>query len=936
MLNIFLCARDQHNGWFVLLAAVICLIATMSAVMLLRHARHYAGAAAASWIGGAAIAIGFGIWATHFVAMLGYNPGVIVGYHLPATALSLLIAIVMTALSFYTAISRPSRIGLAFASLLSGGGVAVMHYCGMSALELPAHIRWRGDYVAASLAFAVLLTYPALALAIHGRSRLSGIVAALLMALSVVLLHFTGMAAVTLIPARLDLGTSVILSPTTMAGAIGVGSIGLLVLSIVMMVVSRSARIALDASERERSILVKSITDCAICMLDRSGHVANWNLGAERLLGYGGDEAIGLPLAHFYTPDERALGLPQQALLTATSQGKFVGEGWRVRRDGSQFWAHVTIESILGDNAERAGFAQVTRDMSRLKEEQDSLVEIASHLDAALGNMHQGLCLFDAGERLRVVNTRFREIWKLQEEDCQLGMSFDQFIHALLAAGGETNVQPERINGVRRLISATLADPQSKPMIADLEDNLVVSLISRPLPDGGWVTTCEDITERQRSESRIAHMAMYDSLTGLPNRSNFNRWVDVELEQARDIGQRLGVVMIDLDRFKEINDTRGHGAGDLALQHLAKRLADVLGDGEIAARMGGDEFAAAKVFTDDAEIIAFVTRLEECFATPFGPENNNFLLSASLGVSLFPQDGNVREQILNNADLAMYRAKTSVADHTAYYKPEMDETARARRQLANDLRHAIDHDELTVLYQPQHELGSGELSGYEALLRWQHPQKGAISPTEFIPIAEETGEIFRIGEWVLREACREARRWPNRLKIAVNLSPVQLLQSDLMELVTGILVETGLSPTRLELEITETAIIADKARALHFLRQIKALGVSIAMDDFGTGYSSLDTLHSFPFDKIKIDKSFLLNSAQNPESRAIIKAVLALGQSLKVPVLAEGVETVLQLEMLKEEGCDQVQGYYFGYPAAAPSTLAKQPDILKTGRAARR
>ncbi|HSX55256.1 MAG TPA: GGDEF domain-containing phosphodiesterase, partial [Sphingomonas sp.] len=321
----------------------------------------------------------------------------------------------------------------------------------------------------------------------------------------------------------------------------------------------------------------------------------------------------------------------------------------------------------------------------------------------------------------------------------------------------------------------------------------------------------------------------------------------------------------------------------------------------------------------------FMTRLESCFVDPFADADASFLVGASLGVAAYPADGENRETILNNADLAMYRAKAGIGSATCYYQPGMDETARARRQLANDLRQAIDRGEFSLAYQPQHSLRGGELSGYEALLRWQHSTRGWISPTEFIPVAEETGEIFRIGEWVLREACAEAGLWPDAVKIAVNLSPVQLMQPDLAERVTEILLETGLSPTRLELEITETAIISDKIRALQVLRRIKALGISIAMDDFGTGYSSLDTLHSFPFDKIKIDKSFVLGSGESPQARAIIRAVLALGQSLNVPVLAEGVESAEQLRMLEHEGCDEVQGFFLGAPAEAPSRATQTP-----------
>ncbi|WP_404477423.1 EAL domain-containing protein [Novosphingobium sp. BL-52-GroH] len=923
MFDVLLCIHDQHNEWFVLLAGAICVISAMSAVQLLRHARHLSGRAAARWIAGAGIAIGFGIWATHFVAMLGYDPGVIAGYQIPATLMSLITAIAMTTMSFSIALARPDAKGLAVASLLGGCGIAAMHYIGMSALELPAQIHWRSGYVAVSLLFAVVPMYPALALAVGGRAIRSGVIAGLMMTLSIVLLHFVGMTAARLVPAPLDLRTGVLLSRDSMAVVITAGALGLLMLCATVLTMARKTRLALHETERDMSILVQGITDCAIYKLDRGGKVANWNAGAQRLKGYPADEAIGLPLAAFYTPEDRAAGLPERAMSTAAQSGKFSGEGWRMRRDGTRFWAHVTIERIADEHGDDIGFAKITRDMTRFKEDEDRLKQMAGHLDAALGNMHQGLCLFGPDKRLLLVNARFTEIWGVDRETSLVGMTIEEVARLVLDASAYPKVSQTRIADLRLQLQAS-ADAGNAAVVLDLGDALVVSMVSRAMADGGWVTTFEDVTERRRSDAKIAHMAMHDSLTGLPNRSSFAHWIDAELEQARHFGHQVTAVMIDLDRFKEINDTRGHGAGDAALQHLSKRLLEVLAEGEVVARLGGDEFAAAKRFKDEADLAAFLDRLEGCFATPFGPEDNSFYLGASIGLAVFPQDGERREQLLNNADLAMYRAKANVGERIAYYEPEMDETARARRQIANDLRQAIDRDELSLVYQPQYGLATGEMTGYEALLRWQHPTRGAVAPDDFIPIAEETGEIFRIGEWVLREACAEAAAWPNGLKVAVNLSAVQLSQNDLVNVVRGILVETGLSPTRLELEITETAIIADKLRALHLLRQIKALGVSIAIDDFGTGYSSLDTLHSFPFDKIKIDKSFLIRSQTSAQARAIIKAVLALGQSLNVPVLAEGVETLDQVDLLKEQGCDEAQGYYFGRPGASPS-LASAP-----------
>ncbi|HUD29168.1 MAG TPA: EAL domain-containing protein, partial [Novosphingobium sp.] len=869
------------------------------------------------------VAIGFGIWATHFVAMLGYDPGVIAGFHVPATIISLVTAIAMTTMSFSTALAWQNRKGLALASLLGGGGIAAMHYIGMSALELPADIRWDRDYVAASLLFAVIPAYPGLALAVGGRSVRSGIAAGLLMTLSIVLLHFTGMTAVRLIPAPLDMRTGILMSPDSMAAAIAAGALALLSICIAVLAMARKSRLVLHATERDMTILVRGITDCAIYMLDRDGNVANWNAGAQRLKGYTDVEAIGLPLASFYTPDDREEDLPRRAMAQAAQSGKFSGEGWRMRRDGSRFWAHVTIEKIVDGNGDHIGFAKITRDMSRFKEDEDRLKAMAGHLDAALGNMHQGLCLFGPDERLLVVNGRFKDIWGLDRDSALIGLTIGDVARKVLEARTGAEVPQARIDELHLLLAQPAAEPGASPVVLELGDELVVSMTGREMTEGGWVTTFDDITERRRSDARIAHMAMHDSLTGLPNRATFAHWIDAELEQARHFGHLLASVMIDLDRFKEINDTRGHGAGDTALQHLSKRLLDVLLEGEVVARLGGDEFAAAKRFKDKAELAGFLERLEACFATPFGAGDNCFHLDASIGLAVFPHDAQKREQLLNNADLAMYRAKANLGERIAYYEPEMDETARARRQLSNDLRQAIDRAELSVLYQPQHCLATGELSGYEALLRWHHPSRGQVPPDEFIPIAEETGEIFRIGEWVLREACREAGQWPAGLKVAVNLSAVQLGQTEVVDIVRGILVETGLSPSRLELEITETAIIGDKLRALHLLRQIKGLGVSIAIDDFGTGYSSLDTLHSFPFDKIKIDKSFLLRSQNSAQARAIIKAVLALGQSLNVPVLAEGVETLDQLDLLREQGCDEAQGYYFGRPGASPSSLAE-------------
>jgi diguanylate cyclase (GGDEF)-like protein len=424
------------------------------------------------------------------------------------------------------------------------------------------------------------------------------------------------------------------------------------------------------------------------------------------------------------------------------------------------------------------------------------------------------------------------------------------------------------------------------------------------------------IDSRSRTENtrRLQQMALSDLLNGLPNRASFADRLDKELLRAEVNGYRLAIIGIDLNRFKEINDLRGHRAGDQALEIVAARLKGCLWPGEFVARIGGDEFSALKTFDRQNDLLDFVSRLESALFEPLQVDDFVTQAGASIGVSVFPNDGRTAESLISNADLAMFRAKADPIQAVCFYESNLDAAARERQMLSRELRRAVELNQFELHFQVQVSIPTAAACGYEALLRWRHPERGMVPPMEFIPLAEENGAIVDIGEWVLREACRRAVCWQAPHKIAVNLSPVQLAQKELPRLVHAILVETGLSPARLELEITETAIVADKARALHVLRQIRALGVTIALDDFGTGYSSLDTLRSFPFDKIKLDRLFMNEVETNPQSRAIVRAVLALGKSLDVPILAEGVETEDQLDLLRREGCDEAQGYLLGRP----------------------
>jgi diguanylate cyclase (GGDEF)-like protein len=800
MFRVLTCLATEHDLRLVVLAGVVCFLASLSAISLFNRARATGGAARLAWVAGAGVATGFGIWSTHFIAMLAYDPGTLIAYDVSLTAMSLAAAVAITASGLAVATYGAAWWRAALGGAIVGGGVASMHYLGMFAVQIPGHIAWAHELVAVSIVLGIVLGAAGLSLAVRGDDVRTMLGAAATVTLAIVAHHFTAMGAVEIIPDPARAIAAFSLSPTALAIAIAGAAMSVLGVSIVGALSDRHLAARTDQFTRTKQKLIRD----------------------------------------------------SEAALSAQN----------------------------------------------------------AKLDAALNNMSHGLLMFDKQSRLVLCNDRYIEMYGVSRDVVKHGCD----LRALLAHRAEGGTFVGDVDLHIAEWQRAMAEGRSKNYVIELPDERTISITNRPMPNGGWVATHEDVTERRRAAMQIEHLAHHDVLSGLPNRIAFNQRLQATLENAAATGSGFAVLCLDLDRFKEVNDVFGHAAGDALLREVAGRLKGVTQDAFLA-RLGGDEFTVI-LTADDHQTAAgaLAENLQAALAAEIHVGDHCVRSGMTIGIALYPSDGRDANTLLGNADAALYRGKSEGRGSIRYFEAEMDTRLRERRVLQQELRLAIERHELRVYYQPQARL-DGDIIGFEALVRWQHPRRGMVQPGLFIPVAEESGLIIQIGEWVLRQACREAASWANPLQIAVNLSPVQFQHGDLPKVVHEILLETGLSPERLELEITEGVLVGDFSRAVSILRRLKALGVHIAMDDFGTGYSSLSYLQAFPFDKIKIDQTFVAKLQVSPQSEAIVRAVIGLGHGLNLPVVAEGVETKDQNAFLAREACDQVQGFLIGRPA---------------------
>ncbi|MDB5360351.1 MAG: putative signaling protein [Rhodospirillales bacterium] len=785
MFRVYACITQQHDLRLVVLAGLICLLASYTAFSLAGRAVEASRRLRFAWIITAAVASGSGVWATHFIAMLAFQPDLPVTYAIDRTILSILIAVLISGLGLAVAMS-PWRATRVLGGLIIGAGIGAMHYTGMSAVHLSGALIYDPTLATASLVIGMAMAAVATTIGFAGHSHFRRVAGALLLTIAICGLHFTGMAAVHILP---------------------------------------DSAVAVPGEAIAPFWLATAVTAVTVLIL---------GLG---LVGSTVDEHL-------------------------TSRSRL--EATRLRASERRFrqLADATFEGII------------------------------IHVDGEIVDANQAMC--------RLLD---------QPIDWLIGRQVTEIV----APGGHDMIR-------RRMTEQNLEMQEIDLRYGD-RGSIPVEIFAQTIDYGkgtARVVAVRDIRERRAAEAKIRYMAHHDALTGLPNRSLFHDRLDQAVAFARRNGVAVTVLCLDLDRFKTVNDLTGHTGGDLLLKQVADRLRSSVRDHDTVARLSGDEFAVIQLgaaAVDSASVLA--ERLVKTMALPFDLDGQQMVIGTSIGLALFPGDAESGEDLVRAADTALYRAKSAGRGTYRFFEADMDARLQERRLLERDLRQALAVSQFELYYQPLVGCGTDDILGFEALVRWRHPERGLVSPVEFIPVAEECGLIMPLGEWVMRTACAEAAGWQNDKRIAVNLSPVQFRHVDLAKQILTILGQTGLSPSRLELEITEGVLMEETERTLATLGTLKAAGVSVSLDDFGTGYSSLSYLQRFAFDKIKIDRSFIWEMERNADSMAIVRSVIALGRSLRITVIAEGVETAAQLALLQDENCDQVQGFLLGRPMPA-------------------
>jgi len=772
MYTVLGCIAFEHDLILVAIAALVCCAGSWATVRLFRRAAATTAAERLAWLVLSAVVAGSSIWCTHFIAMLGYHPGVPIAFDPVLTIISLLVAITGAVFGFAVAACPFSRLAPTIGGAAVGLAIVTMHYTGMMAYRVQGVVSWDSAYLAVSIVLSVALAAVALHFAVRWNGQSGEYTAVSALVLAIVGLHFTGMTAFRVEPMMVD------------------------------------------------------------------GNFSN-------------PEAL------------RAL-----ALAVAGVAIPVVGAG---------------LASQLIDNRARAEASE------------------------ALSNMSNGLVMIASNGTVRLFNNRVLDMLNLAQAELRVGMSVEQFIHNIATRQDWDQAESQRITEETRSWLVLETKSRAEQYFGN---GTILSISCQPLSDGGAILTYDDVTEERHGQKQIAHMAFHDALTNLPNRRCFTDNI-ADMTKAGP----LVMLMLDLDRFKAINDTLGHAIGDEVLIEAARRLRDSCRSSDMLFRLGGDEMALLGKMTQE-EALTMADRMIASFNRPFKISEQAVTVGLSIGIAIARQDDDP-ELVQRMADLALYKAKESGRGRAEVYREGMIEEAAQRQHLENELASAATRGQFELHFQPLYALPSRTLAGFEALIRWHHPEYGEVSPAEFIPVAEQCGAINEIGAWVIDEACRQAAQWPSHLYVSINVSPVQLRSVDLLRQITDALSSNKLSPQRVEVEVTETAMVEDSKRIMLMLAGLRALGVRIAMDDFGTGYSSLVHLRELELDRIKIDRSFISASHTDPNAAAVVRAITMMAKEMAIATTGEGVENEHQLASLVAYGCGTAQGYFLGRPVDA-------------------
>lgn len=898
---------SHHDIRLVILAALICAGGSLTTFTIYAHLLARRGRDRVAWVSLTGFCAGAGIWATHFVGLLAHQSGLPTTYDLFLTALSCGVAVGVTMLGIAISLS-PGREMIGAGGAIIGLGVAAMHFIGMQALSVSGTFEWDETLTALAILLGVGFTTAAMLAYRHQsglRALLSG---AALFALGILVLHFTATAALTIVA-----GPAAVNPASNVAEPI----LALAVAAVVALILLAGYAIALldGRAMRESGMRTGELIEAAIegLVIADNGAIVNINARALELCGRKAQALLGKWVFGGLLASTRrpaASHLFEVPLLRAdgtTIPVEVVRRPLTRLSHGNEVYA---IRDLREREEATRQLAKVNQELRRREEELRTRNTI---LDNALSNMSQGLCMYDLNQQVVICNERFATIYGLPGDAIQPGMHLRDVLqkridNGLYAGASPAAYMEERLAPVLR--------PEDS--IHELNNGQIIAIARRPMPAGGWLTTHVDITHQRQIEARITHLADHDALTSLLSRTALRDRLEGDLRSAGKRNRRHAVLVLGIDRFSEINDTMGHAVGDKLLKAVAQRLQDITRGATILGRLGDDTFAIVEVVEHPGkDAIGLANRVQSEIGKPFVLGDATLEITATIGIALSPADGTDADALLQNAALALNRGKIEARGSHHFFEPAMDRKLRARRALEQELTEAFEKRQLQVQYQPLVNLARNDVTGFEAVLRWRHPERGWVEAESFLPLAEETGLVSAIGKWMLLEACSEAVQWPRSITVAVGLSAALYRSADFVPLVVRTLASTGLSADRLQIEISEKAIHNHTEQVTPILKELSKLGVLITLNDFGSGFASLNYLRQFRVHKIKIDRSFLSELTMGGDSQVIIRMLARMGAGLGMVTTIEGVETKEQLDMVRAEGCTEIQGRYFSPPKTA-------------------